>query len=330
MGFHRSALLSVMAVGFMTGAVLCRPVYAEEGELVAQEDKAQINVRSLANTQADIVAAGAVGDRVQILEHSVGNDALIWYRIKLLKSGEKGWIRGDLIKILGRSAPKASEKPNSESKSSNLADPKPSEAAKTGAAQPSAAPVPLTPPKFPASAKSSAPPAATAAKATVLPSKTPAAASPSNWGGAEMATPKPAPTPSSASVTALNSSTATIVSFQTSTYAVRVFSESGQLRLNLFNRKTKTIALSAVPVQSKSSGDGTTYSYQGDVKVTVLMPASGQPTLSAVALGESLKEQSEAAPTPTAATPTTPASAPAPLVPAAPETPASPSPTPAP
>jgi Bacterial SH3 domain len=337
MGFHRSALLSVMAVGFMTGAVLCRPVYAEEGELIAQEDKAQINVRSLANTQADIVAAGAVGDRVQILEHSVGNDALIWYRVKLLKSGETGWIRGDLIKILGSQTQKATKKSAPQSKSSASANPKPSEAVKTSAVPPTN-PVPLAPPKPPASAKSSAPPAATAAKAAVLPSSTPTASPPSNWGGAEMATPKPAPAPapSAAPATALNSATTTIVSFQTSTYAVRVFSESGQLRLNLFNRKTKSIALSAVPVQGKSSSEGTTYSYQGDVKVTVLVPAAGQPTLSAVALGETLKEQSEASPTPAAsapATPTpaasaTPALAPAPATPKAPE--ASPSPFPAP
>jgi Bacterial SH3 domain len=338
MGFHRSALLSVMAMGFMTGAVLCRPVYAEEGELIAQEDKAQINVRSLANTQADIVAAGAVGDRVQILEHSVGNDALIWYRVKLLKSGETGWIRGDLIKILGSSAQKAAEKPAPQSKSSAPAHPKPSEAVKTSATPP-ANPVPLTPPKPPASVKSSAPPAVTAAKASVLPSSKPTASPPSNWGGAETATPKPAPAPapSAAPVTALNSSTTTIVSFQTSTYAVRVFSESGQLRLNLFNRKTKAIALSAVPVQGKSSSDGTTYSYQGDVKVTILVPASGQPTLSAVALGETLKEQSEVAPAPAASAPAASApaasapvtsapaaSAPAPATPTAPEAPASP------
>jgi uncharacterized protein YgiM (DUF1202 family) len=326
MGFHRSALLSVMAVSFMTGAILCRPVYAEEGELIAQEDKAQINVRSLANTQADIVAAGAVGDHVQILEHSVGNDALIWYRVKLLKTGETGWIRGDLIKILGSPAQKAAEKPAAvEPKSSASAAPKPSEEGKKSTVHPPAAPVPLTPPKPPASAKSSAPPAATAAKPSVQPSSTPTASPPSNWGGAETTTSKPAPKPSVASVTALNSSTTTIVSFKTSTYAVRVFSESGQLRLNLFNRKTKVIALSAVPVQSKSSGDGTTYSYQSDVKVTVLVPASGQPTLSAVALGETLKEQPEAPPVPAAPTPATPAPAaptPAAPTPAAPQAPA--------
>jgi hypothetical protein len=319
MGFHRSALLSLLAVGFMTGAVLCRPAYAEEGELIAQEDKAQINVRSLANTQADIVAAGAVGDRVQILEHSVGNDALIWYRVKLLKSGESGWIRGDLIKILGNAAPKTAEKPASSSKASGQVAQKTGEAGKAAVSPPDT-PVPLTPPKPPASAKSAAPSAA-AAKPSVSPSSKPAASAPSSLGGAGTPTPKP----SSAPVIALSTST-TIVSFQTSTYAVRVFSEAGQLRLNLFNRKTKAIALSAVPVQSKNSGDGTTYSYQSDVKVTVLVPTAGQPTLSAVALGETLKEQPEAPPVPAALPPAAPASA-APA-PATSEAPASATPAP--
>jgi Bacterial SH3 domain len=289
MGFHRSALLSVMAMGLMTGTMLCRPVYAEEGELIAQENTAQINVRSLANTQADIVAAGAVGDRVQILEHSVGNDGLIWYRAKLLKSGESGWIRGDLIKILGGSTEKTAEK----------SEPQPKTAEKS-------APVTLTPPKPPASAKSLAAVASPAKSAASKPASQPASkpltkpappTPPSNWGGAEISAAAPTVSPA---VAAVQESSTTIITFQTPTYAVRVFSKSGQLRLNLFNRKTKAIALSAVPVESKSSGDGTTYSYQSDVKITVLVPASGQPTLSAAALGETFKEQQESAAAPSA------------------------------
>jgi Bacterial SH3 domain len=315
MGFHRAALLSTMAMSFMTGAMLCRPVYAEEGELIAQESTAQINVRSLANTQADIVAAGAVGDRVQILEHSVGNDGLIWYRVKLVKLGETGWIRGDLIKILGSVTPKSAEKSAS----------RPKEPAQS-------APVPLAPPKPPASAKSLAPSAPPAKPTVSQPANQPTsqpAVPPSNWGGAEISAATPTKSPA---VSAENSAT-TIITFQTSTYAVRVFSKSGQLRLNLFNRKTKAIALSAVPVESKNSGEGTTYSYQSDVKVTVLIPTSGQPTLSAAALGETLKEkseQSESSPAPSApeasssGTPTPAPSAPTP----APSAPASPAPAP--
>jgi hypothetical protein len=89
---------------------------------------------------------------------------------------------------------------------------------------------------------------------------------------------------------------ATIVAFQTLTYAVRVFSESGQLKLNLYNRRTNRLALKGVPVEGKSAGDGTAYSYGTESQVTILVPASGVPSLTASAFGDTLKEQAEVDP----------------------------------
>jgi Bacterial SH3 domain len=312
---RRSALSSLMLFGLITSAMLCCPASAEQGELIAKEAKAQINVRSLANTEADIVAAGAVGDRVEILEHSVGNDALIWYQVKLLKSGQSGWIRGDLIKILGDPAAKTAIKAASTKRSAQTKG-KPSAASQSSTKNPIA----LAPPKPPASVKSSAPAQSSTPVKASTPSTAPASAS------TEQAS------PSASEVQPVASST-TISAFETPTYAVRIFSQSGQLRLNLFNRKTQEIALSAVPIQSKSSADGTTYSYQGEVKVTVVVPTSGQPTISAFALGETLKERSESSsssPAKAAPTPAAPALA-SPIEPAspAPASPASASPTPA-
>lgn len=275
MGFHRFVLLSVLFAGLTSSAVLCPAVRAEEGELIAQDAKAQINVRSLANTEADIVAAGTVGDHVEILEHSIGNDGLIWYRVKLLKSDHSGWIRGDLIKVSGKpTAPKAAK-----TGAKFTAKAKPSSTPKT-AGTANEGPVALKPPKPPASAKSAAP------KKTATASAQPALAAKSD--SPSISEP---PEKSSGSTLATTSESTTIVTFETPTYAVRVFSRAGQIRLNLFNRKTQNFALDAVPVQSKSSSEGTTYSYQSDVKVTVLVPTSGKPSISASALGESLKEQ---------------------------------------
>jgi Bacterial SH3 domain len=353
MGFRRSALLTVMSVGFIAGAIVCRPAYAEEGELIAKEASAQINVRSLANTQADIIGAGVVGERVDILEHSVGNDALIWYRVKLLKSGHSGWIRGDFIKILGKPTAKDKDAPT------KSAQTKPSGSSKvaSSASGKTAAPVPLTPPKPPASAKSAAPtkPAASAkSPPTAKAAKPPSTSAPPDTSSSskseetksqetksqETKTQGTKTAASSTPSTASDGST-TIAAFQTTTYAVRLFSKSGQLRLNLFNRNTQEMALESVPVQSKSSSEGTTYSYQNEVKVTILVPTSGKPVISASSLGETLKEQQEDpepttseiptnAPSfttaPTAPTPSTPL--PAPATPPAPETPSSaPSPT---
>ncbi len=280
MHFRRSTILGLAIASLSVLSLYSLPVRAEEGELLAQDTQSQINVRSLANTQADIVAAGAVGDRVKILGHSSGDDGLMWYRIKLPKSGQTGWVRGDLIKVLGTGKPKSGNK---------------SAAATKG-------PVPLAPPKTKASKQSaalaksgSAKPtvakttvAKTAKKTDIKPTSAPAKSpNPKAVGGAAEPTVTP-PTEANES----SSASATITSFKTPSYAVRVFSQSGQLRLNLYNLKTNKIALQAVPVESKSSGDGSTYSYlTNDLQINILVPATGQPTLKAIALGETLQEQ---------------------------------------
>lgn len=325
MEFSRLARFSVLAITLISTG-FCLPALAgEKGELIAEDAKAQINVRSLANTNADIVAAGAVGDRVEILEHSVGNEGLIWYRVRL-KSKQSGWVRGDLIKVLGSPVPRAKAKPTaspqpsaqgvskSSAAKSSAAKPNP---VKPSAAKPSAAKpaVALTRPTPPASPQSIAPPAKP-------PAPSPVASQPPSSSAAIAPSVLPAPSPASPT---------TLIAFQTPTFSVRVFAESGQLRLNLFNRKTQAVVLNAVPVQSKSTQEGTTYSYQSDIKVTVLAPASGQPKLSATALGSTLEEQPEAA-VPSESPAATPASAtPAPTTPApAPATPAPTTPAPAP
>jgi hypothetical protein len=263
--FRRSIILSLIVLSTCL-AIAPLPAKAEEGEFVAQDAKAQINVRALANTEAEIVGAGSVGDRVQILNHSNGNDGLRWYRVKLIKSGQSGWVRGDLIRVLGTA------------QTAQSVSPKPP------------APVPLPPPRLSASAKSVAPakPAPVKVAAPLKPKAPPQATVAASPAPADKATP---PTPANNSAA---EGTATIVSFQTPTYAVRVFSEAGQLRLNLFNRKRNRLALKAVSVESKNSGEGTTYHYGSELKVIVLVPLTGQPTLTTEALGDTVQEQPEA------------------------------------
>jgi Bacterial SH3 domain len=334
MHIRRSTILGAVIASLSVLSLYSLPVRAEEGELFAQDTQAQINVRSLANTQADIVGAGTVGDRVQILAHSSGDDGLIWYKIKLPKSGQTGWVRGDLIKILGAGKSHSGTK----------------------AATAMKGPVALTPPNPKASKQSAAVVKSGAAKPTVAkttpkaeikPTATPdKIPDPKAVGGA--ATPEKLPDPkavggvaeptvtSPAESNEPSGAASTIVSFQTPSYSVRVFSQSGQLRLNLYNRKTNKIALQAVPVESKSAGDGTTYHYiTNDLKINVLVPATGQPTLNAIALGETLQEQPEPiaqpAPTATPAPRATPSADPTPTAPTSAATPpATPVLTPAP
>jgi hypothetical protein len=242
------------------------PAKAQEGELAAQDTQSQVNLRAEANTQAGIVATGKVGDRVAILS-SASQQGQTWYRIKVLQSGIVGWVRGDLIKLL--SASKAATVQKAAAKSSVKVASKKSVSA------------PLKAPKT--AAKSSAP---QTPKSTVV-------------------EPKAFENPSPQAGQVANPSVA-IVAFQTPNYAVRVFSEAGQLRMNLYNRKSQQVVLEAVPVESKNSGKITTYSYSSDLKVTVVVPVSGTPTLTTVALGNTLQEGSEISPPPPAATDTAP------------------------
>jgi Bacterial SH3 domain len=258
MSFHRSVILSLIT---LCAALTLNhlPAKAQEGELAAQDAQSQVNLRAEANTQAGIVATGKAGDRVQILS-SASQQGQTWYRIKVLQSGIVGWVRGDLIKIL--SVSKAPMVQKSAAKGNAKV------ASKKGV------PANLKPPKT--GAKPLAP---QTAKATVVPPK--AVENPVSQPGEAIANPA-----------------VVIVAFKTPNYAVRVFSEAGQLRMNLYNRKSQQVVLEAVPVESKNSGKTTTYSYSSDLKVTVAVPVSGNPTLTTVALGNTLQEGPEISPPP--------------------------------
>ena len=256
MSFHRSVILSLVTL--CTALTLSNlPVKAQEGELAAQDAKSQVNLRSLANTQAEVVATGKVGDRVQILSTVTNKDGQIWYRIKVSPSGTVGWVRGDLIKVLGASKAKTPQKPTVKA------------TLKGGKKSASAL---LKPPKTVTKA--------TPTKSAVVQPK-------------PVATPASAPAPDSAIAA---TPAVVILAFKTPNYAVRVFSEAGQLRMNLYNRKSQQVVLEAVPVESKNSGKTTTYSYSSDLKVTVVVPAKGTPTLTTVALGNTLQEEPETTP----------------------------------
>ncbi|WP_404789392.1 SH3 domain-containing protein [Altericista sp. CCNU0014] len=278
MDLRRSIALGTAALSLAGLSIYSSPVQAEEGELAAKEANAQINLRSAASTQSDIAAEGKPGDRVQILGTSKATDGVVWYRVKVLRSGQLGWVRGDLIKVLEKSKTAATQKPASQSTAKVVA-----KQSKTAPPTKPTAPIPLKPPKSAAAPQKAAP--ATAAPKPAEQTKSPAA---------EPA--PPAPEPASTQTEAASQSD--IVSFQTPTYAVRIFSKAGHLRLNLFNRKSQQLALDSVPVESKNSGEQTTYSYGRDLKVTVVVPTEGTPTLTTAALGNTLEEQPETASAP--------------------------------
>ncbi len=270
----RSIILSLVTLSTVLSLVSL-PVRAQEGELAAQDTKAQVNLRALANTQAEIVATGNVGDRIQILSTLTSKDGQVWYRVKVARTGQVGWVRGDLIKVLGASKTSTSAKTAAKVASKKIA----ATPAKLTAS------VPLSPPKSVTKSLAS-PQKATGPAIDAASSKESTKADPLKAKANE----------SPAVVKAIAAPSVVIVSFQTPTYAVRIFSEAGQLRLNLFNRKSQQLALDSVAVESKNSGEQTVYRYGSDLKVTVAVPTKGVPTLTTIALGNTLQEEAETAP----------------------------------
>ncbi|MEA5452852.1 YbaY family lipoprotein [Leptolyngbya sp. CCNP1308] len=71
----------------------------------------------------------------------------------------------------------------------------------------------------------------------------------------------------------------TIVFSQTSTYAVRVFTQQGQPRINLFNKTTGRQELNAAPATANVSAEGITFTHGGTPSVAVNIAANGAQTI---------------------------------------------------
>jgi hypothetical protein len=70
--------------------------------LIAAQPSARINLRSQPTTESPAKGYGLVGDPVQLLRTTQGDDGYDWYYVRFENSGAEGWIRGDFINIEGR------------------------------------------------------------------------------------------------------------------------------------------------------------------------------------------------------------------------------------
>jgi hypothetical protein len=69
--------------------------------LVSSDMRSPINVRDDASTRAYARHIGYAGDRVEVLDRSVGEDGYMWYFVRFTVSNATGWVRGDFISIEG-------------------------------------------------------------------------------------------------------------------------------------------------------------------------------------------------------------------------------------
>jgi hypothetical protein len=75
--------------------------------LTAEDDLAEINLRSQPSTDADIVGYGLVGDVVTLLRTLEADDGYGWYYLRFDESGAEGWVRGDFIDAQATEQPTA-------------------------------------------------------------------------------------------------------------------------------------------------------------------------------------------------------------------------------
>lgn len=81
------------------------PAVALPASLTASTADSYINVRTSPTTQSRVSSYGLVGDRVETLRSSRGQDGYTWYYIRFNNSRVEGWVRGDLLRIESATRP---------------------------------------------------------------------------------------------------------------------------------------------------------------------------------------------------------------------------------
>lgn len=88
--------LLAMLIGTAVSLLTAFPAWAGAAYLVGQQEGSRVNVRSAPSTNSPARHYGLVGDRVQVIKSTTGNDGYLWYYVEF-PSGARGWIRGDFV-----------------------------------------------------------------------------------------------------------------------------------------------------------------------------------------------------------------------------------------
>lgn len=67
--------------------------------VTAKDPDVAINVRAQPSTESDSVLAVKPGEQAEVLQQSLGEDTYTWYKLKFVKLGAEGWMRGDFVKV---------------------------------------------------------------------------------------------------------------------------------------------------------------------------------------------------------------------------------------
>jgi SH3-like domain-containing protein len=89
--------LAVAAIASITMTIaLALPSLADPAVLVGERSGSRVNVRSSPTTQSSSPHYGLVGDYIEVLSETRGDDGYTWCYIRF-SSGAEGWVRSDFV-----------------------------------------------------------------------------------------------------------------------------------------------------------------------------------------------------------------------------------------
>jgi hypothetical protein len=89
--------LTAIATTTLISFIPISPALADDGFITAGSSASVVNVRQAPNINSNVVGQSQVGDRVEILDRVIASDGYRWYQVRVYRSEQTGWVRGDLI-----------------------------------------------------------------------------------------------------------------------------------------------------------------------------------------------------------------------------------------
>jgi hypothetical protein len=93
----QSIFMKGMSWGRLSQSAVRLAAGLDSGTLTAAHRQVRINLRDRADLSGQIQSSAGVGDRIRILSSTFGSDQYLWYRVELIGSSAKGWVRGDWV-----------------------------------------------------------------------------------------------------------------------------------------------------------------------------------------------------------------------------------------
>lgn len=95
----KHSVVSVLA-GVAVAIGMALPAFARPAVITGSVPGSRVNVRSAPTLTAAAPSYGLVGDRVEILDQTKGEDSYTWYYVQFA-SGATGWVRSDFVSVIG-------------------------------------------------------------------------------------------------------------------------------------------------------------------------------------------------------------------------------------